>query len=600
MPVPTVKADMSGANSLAAVGDTLASLGQTADRVQAVRAQRENAKKQADETAAADLAMEWKSRNEAKRDEFKLKAIGQNTYDAYDSFTKGLETDTGDDLLEGKSEGVRTEFNRRATMYRRDIQAAADQHATFEHRRYTLNVAGKEMETASGQAALALARGDNEAYAGYMAQAGVAGRRVEEATGVKMDADGLVTKSRYDALRVLNQESPDEAVKFFDANQKQFGKYADDAARVVAGSQNKVWARDTAQKFGAVAVDPTTGLTNWNAIYEGAPKVEGASPERLAILNERISAMQADENRRRTDTGQKAKALAQEAVMRSKADVDALKANPEFQQAIMFAHDEQRPAIMAALNDATNNNDLLQLQLMGTYGTREQKDAFLAEHKDGFMKRQLSYRDMQSMNAVAESIVKSQGEDLETLAASVVRRTWLRSGKKVPSATEPGSEEYQLFMNEAQTLADDVRRDKTRDPKKVGDVEAVYAENYGTTIDVIGGSTLRQIIGGSTEKVNARRAYDARFPDGISPELVYDAKISPNDSPVERMVKVTAFERMEALKVAVQKEREQEKAAAQAREAEEAAKNMTLEERNKAYYAEFDRWKAHRAQFQGR
>jgi hypothetical protein len=102
-------------------------------------------------------------------------------------------------------------------------------YATARHREYTVNVATKEQQTAASQASMALARKDKEAYVGYLTQAGVAGRRLEEVTGVKFDLDALATGVNMDTLKILASENQPEALKIYEANKGKFGQHEDNA-----------------------------------------------------------------------------------------------------------------------------------------------------------------------------------------------------------------------------------------------------------------------------------------------------------------------------------------------------------------------------------
>lgn len=516
MPVPDVKPAMGGAQSLAAIGETLAGLGKTVDRVQDTQARRQafaeaaaREKQRSAETAAADLAMEWKSRNEKRREDFNRSGIGAKVYDEYSKFVDAFEADTGEDLTKDKSPEVATEFKRRTDIYRRDIQSAADQHAFVQNQAYTRVVSERELKASAASASLALASGKTDSYVASLGQAATAAQRLSESTGMPMDKDGLVGGIHYDALRALLADDPRRAVKFFNENSGKFSQYSDDAKRVVSAAEDTVWSMDTAQKSAQSSLLPN-GLVDWDKAFKAVGTETGADDKRVQATQQRLEALQADEYKMRGRSGTSAIAYATQSAQLTLEQKEQRLSDKEYQRLVSMALPEQLEAIRHAEQDIDNRVDSTGLKHSAMYGGRQGADYFIAESETLFSKHGLSAKTRDEYLKLAQELKNGRGDQLRDRIVDETRRAWMQSGKPMPPRSYTGEakgKEYEL-MKEFDTFVDlihtEFQHSKSLDPKSDNDVKRVITQSMTTTVDRANGG----LTSGGVEKVPAISLYD--------------------------------------------------------------------------------------------
>ena len=555
MPVPDVKPAMGAANSLAAIGDTIANLGQTMDRVQDNQARRQafaeaaaREKQRAAETAAADLSMEWKSRNELRREQFNRKGLGGKVYDEYDSFTKALESDTGQDLLKDKSPEVVTEFNRRTNLYRRDIQSAADQHAFVQNQAYTKITSERELQTSASAASLAIASKDQAGYVAHLAQAATAARRLGDTTGMPVDEAGLVGGIHYEALRVLVQQDPRQAVDFHKMHGSKFGKFADDAGRAVAAAQDAVVAEDASDTAASMA-QQDNGLVDFSQAYADAAKYPGMDDKRIEMANSKLKSMEVAQNQRRTQAGQDAISAAMELSQQPlQVKHEGLK-NEKYQYLKTIAQPEQMEAIRAAEQDVSNRASVSGLMQSALYGDREAKDLFLQRAAQGFSQEPLSRADRERFYKIAEDLRQSKGDPLRESISRIYRQELRRNGKPVPPSYTgtPDSTEKTLneqFMADVDSVYMEVSESKSIDWKDDNAVKNLIYRRMNTTVERPDGG----MFGGGVQQIPAVSLYDPKNPP--TAEQMKAAGLTGREGWTQIAVAMEAYRMREAAKQA--------------------------------------------------
>ena len=140
MPVPQVRPQTGLAEGLASVGESIAGLGKTVDRVQDRQEQREALAKaqqaaslRASTTAGTDAAMVWRERNESRLAKMRQAKMG-NVYDAYEKFDSESSADDGQDLIENLDPIAKEAFNKQTALWRMDLNTKAQTFAAEEHR----------------------------------------------------------------------------------------------------------------------------------------------------------------------------------------------------------------------------------------------------------------------------------------------------------------------------------------------------------------------------------------------------------------------------------------------------------------------------------
>jgi hypothetical protein len=608
MPVPKVEAQTGTADALRSIGESIGQMGKTAQYIADRRAD-------AAETAGEDMFQKWQQDAQKRYADYGVKAHGTNIPDEKTALEGWLD---GDDSSYTKdaNPAVAEAFRKRKQFAAQGYKNKADTVALERTRSFTVETASKEQADAMESASYAEAGGKHEEYLFNMGRANAAAVRRAQITGEVHNYDDMQSAVLSKSLKHLyDQGAHDKVAKFYQQNDTNFGRYSDDAAALAAGSMNKIWGRDTAATLKATHTSPETGLTDWNAFYNQAPSEAEATPERLAILQQNAASMQIEENKRRTDVGQMALAQARQAARNGKGDVDVLRNSETFARMIQFAQPEQRESIMAAMTDSTKDTDLTQLRLWGKYGGRAEQDAFLAEATQAFSNRQLSHTHFEEVNRIADELRKSRGDDLDHRAARIVKKKWLDGGRAIPSATDKSDQkEQQAFMSEVQTLVNDVLANPAKDPKSDEDLEYVWALNKGSEIERQGNDFWKGLVGGQVEKINAREMYRQRFGDApVQDGLAAVAGIRRDDLPVQRMMKIAAFERemamMSARAIEAQEEARATRVAAVEADPEgnarafiesdpgmSRAQKDEMIRKNRAYYQQFeDRAAARRA-----
>jgi hypothetical protein len=324
MPVPTVKADMSGANSLAAVGDTLASLGQTADRVvdtqekrAAYAAAKARAQDTADDNAASEYMADWKARADAREAGF-VSTKKSETIRAYGDYTKG-QVGSVDEFVGSQkmTPGVAQKFKLKASRQLYEYGAKADSHFTGQNREYTKEMQSGQAALHSEQAATALARGEMKPAGASLASALEARRRLAEADGMawtpeyaKQQFQELYADVSYSAYKLRSKIDKKSAVIFHQENKGKFGKYENDVAILADGAADHVWTDEMVgvsvgqagrDEFGNLSMDRMAAVAAATAEADASEKaaglpgyvipgvnIGGATPERMKMLEDKL------------------------------------------------------------------------------------------------------------------------------------------------------------------------------------------------------------------------------------------------------------------------------------------------------------------------
>jgi hypothetical protein len=324
MPVPNVQPDLSGARGLAAVGDTLESLGRTVSQVQdtqerraAYEAAQARARDTADDNAASEMLSDWKARADAREAGF-VSTKKSETIRAYGDYTKGQVASVDEFVASQQmTPGVAQKFKLKASRQLYEYGAKADSHFAVQNRDYTQETQSGQNALHSGQAATALARGDNQAAGASLAAAMTSRRKLAEADGMawtpeyqQQQFQELYADVSYSAYKLRSEIDKKAAVIFHQENKGKFGKYENDVAILADGAADHVWTDEVVSisigkggrdEFGNLSMDRMAAVAVATATADATEKerglpgyvipgvdIGGATPERTKMLEEKL------------------------------------------------------------------------------------------------------------------------------------------------------------------------------------------------------------------------------------------------------------------------------------------------------------------------
>jgi hypothetical protein len=252
MPTPMVKADTSTASALQTVGDTIASLGKSAQYVQEMQAKRAAIQKDADETAGEDAFHKLKQDVTAKYNEFSVNAVGDKTageLKKFRDYSKAIDLTTyGGEL----SVGAQAALKKRADFYMRDTEIAADTVAHARLMNFQDKTGRVEIADAVGAAAMAQAGGNKADALFQVGRAVAASTRVFAASGENL-GDRIIPEVNWQTLQIFNKEDYTKAASFYTERKGSFGAYEAAANKQAQKALDTVWVDEQMKAIGPKA-----------------------------------------------------------------------------------------------------------------------------------------------------------------------------------------------------------------------------------------------------------------------------------------------------------------------------------------------------------
>jgi hypothetical protein len=244
MPTPMVKADTSTASALQTVGDTIASLGKSAQYVSEVQQRRAAAQESAIETAGQDAYQRWQQEADKRFADYHTKAAGLNIPKEKESFEQFLAGDAGE-YVKGLSPEVATAFEKRRQFASQTYRNKADTLALGRTREFTVQTAANEVKDALREAGFAEAGGNIDVYTKSMGRAYAAAARADQITGNQTDQLAL----RSEALKIaadalVENGDPRKVVEFYNNRKGDFGAYETGVAAKVQDSLDTIGAQE--------------------------------------------------------------------------------------------------------------------------------------------------------------------------------------------------------------------------------------------------------------------------------------------------------------------------------------------------------------------
>jgi hypothetical protein len=311
MPVPTAKADMSGANAMAAIGDTFATLGKAADVYQ----HRQKMRQVYDDTVGEEAFKKWERDRESDYNTFKIEAQGSNVPDKRTWFDQQIKGDVSSYTKDLKPEQVAA-FEKRRTFRADTFNQAANNHALIKSNEHVINVSTVEYQDSLSNAAAAKAGGDIKGYMMSIGRANDARSRRQVITGEKYDPVEDVYDANAGALKILSSNDDFEATtEFYEKNKGNFGKYEKNAAIMADNAVNEVWARSSAQVAITTSMQES-GLVNWDQATSNLMEYDGINAARADKSMKRIAQARTAEDKRRKDVAESFNAAIDDTLLR--------------------------------------------------------------------------------------------------------------------------------------------------------------------------------------------------------------------------------------------------------------------------------------------
>lgn len=315
MPVPDVKPAMGTANALASIGDTIANLGQTVDRVQdnqarraAVEEHKANIRKATDKAAASDQIQRYKIKLDEERTRFQTDANRANIPKAMESFDAFLAS--------GHESFVKDLTPEQLAIFQQDkslldYAAQADVRGVAHGRmkQWNLETAKTDYESATTNAAYARATGKDGLAAVHIAQAHARAKDAANLTGAEYNPSATEEKVEIQALEeLIKSRAPHTAVDFY--KKGNFGRLQSEADSIIRPQMDAAWAKtqsdamkhpdgkyrlkvgetpdvDKMDSQGPVVYKPIT-VFDANAAIQSVDEMD-VSPERKELLKKNIA-----------------------------------------------------------------------------------------------------------------------------------------------------------------------------------------------------------------------------------------------------------------------------------------------------------------------
>jgi hypothetical protein len=426
LPQLQARPDMSGAQTLQTIGDTIAGLGKLgADYL--------NMRKAASTAAATEAAAKWEQDQLLNKGLYEQEAAGRKIPEARDSYFKKLDGDTSKYEADLGAE-ARAEFQKRITFKRQSFKNAGDLYAKDQSDKYILSTS--DMETKLAQKDL------SRAYAAEMDITEPAGRIHAAAqsraaiTGedpLKLVAEAAFA-ARYEALGHLASTGTDEQILRYHRNTAgAFGPYEAGAEQVVQRAKTNIDVRDTTKDVVEYASDE-----HGNFSPELASQYDLSSMTEAVQDGVRQSIQQyaAADARKRTEIGRTVVESYEIAQINGTASV--VESDPRFQAMLARMDDGHARAYVFRKTmgpKASHPADLMELR------AAENMSGNTAQGKwyDTVPLSELRISNEEKLRIIENRQKRSAG-DKDRLVKDVASDIWKESGRRLP-APKRGSTE---------------------------------------------------------------------------------------------------------------------------------------------------------------
>jgi hypothetical protein len=312
MPTPMVKADTSTASALQTVGDTIASLGKSAEYVQGVRDQRAKLEAQSRLTKVRGLYLDWEAQAEADNAKNIGEMVGARSMPKLQEYKDKLSSEDLGKYTKDLAPDELEEFNRLVSRRKVTLDSTASQRALAENKRYTIEVNGTMLQRNVTIAATNLVTGDNESAAGYLQEAQTSAMVIADQRGMSNEQKNMLladtrAAAYNEAFSIAVKESPERAVTFYEANKGQFGNHTPDVERAMSPVYDAVSIDRHAAAYAGMR-DADGNLTEQGMQEAMSGKVEvpdtmKLDDQRKYKLQSRLQAMLADDIASRKQLG---------------------------------------------------------------------------------------------------------------------------------------------------------------------------------------------------------------------------------------------------------------------------------------------------------
>jgi hypothetical protein len=328
LPQLQARPDLSGAQALQTVGETIEKLG-------AMGADYLRYRKAATTAAATEAADQWEQDQMLNRGQFEQDAVGSNVFDARESYFEKLYGDTSKYEADLNS-AARAEFKKRVDFKRKDFLNSADIHAKKQHDRYIVDVSKTDLDRAENDLAMFLAAKDPadvellpvEPY-GRIFEAAQSLSTVLGVDAMKLAKDSEYA-ARYKAMAQLSKIGSDEQiVRYYESNKGSFGPNELAAEQVTNESRKNI---DANQAFSDIVPLASDLSGNFSPEVAYSQDISDLSPDVQAKVNKKIADYAAADWKKREEIGKFA--VNEYEMAQIDGSVTTLENKPEFQAAV--------------------------------------------------------------------------------------------------------------------------------------------------------------------------------------------------------------------------------------------------------------------------
>jgi hypothetical protein len=325
LPQLQARPDLSGAQALQTVGETIEKLG-------AMGADYLKYRKAATTAAATEAADQWEQDQMHNRGLFEQEAVGSKIAAARKSYHAKLDGDTSKyeaDL----NQAARAEFKKRVDFKRKDFKSAGDLYAKKQGDRFIVDTSEMEIKKAKiDLARVFAANGGVDEQAEPWGRINAAATSLSDVLGVDKDKllRDVADSARYDAMAHLSKTGTDEQIlRYYEDNKGYFGPNELAAEQVTNESRKNI---DANQAFSDIVPLASDLSGNFSPEVAYSQDISDLSPDVQAKVNKKIADYAAADWKKRKEIGEFT--INEYEMAQIDGSVTTLEKKPEFQDAV--------------------------------------------------------------------------------------------------------------------------------------------------------------------------------------------------------------------------------------------------------------------------
>jgi hypothetical protein len=437
LPQLQARPDMSGAQALQTVGETIAGLGKLgADYL--------NMRKAASTAAATEAAAKWEQDQLLNKGVYEQEASGTKIPSARDSYFKKLDGDTSKYEADLGPE-ARTEFQKRVSFKRKSFKNAGDLYAKDQSDKYIFSVNKDELSRAQNDLAMSYASDESDLEnIGRIAIAAQSLASIDGSDPKKTISDSMLS-ARYGAMAHLAKTGTDEQIiRYHAKNKGSFGMYEGPAEEVVQKAKTNVAIRTT---FADVAKNATDESGNFSPELAGKYDLSGFTDAVQDGVRQSIQQYAAADARKRTEIGRAVVDTYEMAQITGEDKV--LESDPRFKEMLARMDDDHKRAYIFRKTmgpKASHPDDLQKLRTFGNMSSNTPEGKWY----DTVPLSGLRITQEEKLRVMEDRQRRAAG-DKDKLVKDVAHSIWTEGGRRLPT---PKSGSLELDSDQAKVMAD--------------------------------------------------------------------------------------------------------------------------------------------------